>query len=289
MNANAPRMNASLGLLLFASACATPVPSVPATESAKPSIPIEVKRPEGTGPFPAVVILHDCSGLGPRSSGSPARWAKLLVDRGYVVLIPDSFSTRGHADGVCTDPSPSRNDVSPARRVRDAYETLAYARSLPEVDRARVGVMGGSHGGSTTLATMIAPRAAADPGFAAAVALYPGCGFRYGDWDPKGPGVYKPRAPLLILVGEKDDWTPAEPCRVLGERSRNAGLPVTVKIYPGAHHSFDSRSPVRYNEARVNMSSTTGRGATIGGNPEAWAESIRDVTAFFDAQLKKPR
>jgi hypothetical protein len=84
-------------------------------------IPASTLKPEGPGPFPAVVIMHDCSGLGPNSSGAPDRGARELVKRGYLALVPDSFSTRGHAGGVCTNPSPSRNEVSPLRRVRDAY------------------------------------------------------------------------------------------------------------------------------------------------------------------------
>ena len=64
------------------------------------SIPAKLFKPDGEGPFPAVVIMHDCSGLGPRSSGSPARWARELLQQGYVVLIPDSFSPRGVQDGV---------------------------------------------------------------------------------------------------------------------------------------------------------------------------------------------
>src|SRR5207237_8816402 len=105
------------------------------------------------GPFPAIVILHDCSGLGPRSSGAPARWAKVLLEQGYVVAIPDSFSTRGFPAGVCVDPSPSRNEVAPRRRVADADDALALLRSLPYVDGKRIGVMGGSHGGASTLTT----------------------------------------------------------------------------------------------------------------------------------------
>ncbi|HUJ01126.1 MAG TPA: dienelactone hydrolase family protein, partial [Usitatibacter sp.] len=159
MGASALRA-AALAALLAAAACAapdaSPVAAVAAGSSpvAATSIPIQVERPEGTGPFPAIVILHDCSGLGPRSSHSPARWAKRLLHAGYVVLMPDSFSTRGFPDGVCTDPSPARQNVSAYRRARDAYEALAYARALPYVDGTRVGVMGGSHGGSSTLATI---------------------------------------------------------------------------------------------------------------------------------------
>src|SRR5205814_1288975 len=141
-------------------------------------IPATLSRPAGPGPFPAVVIMHDCSGLGPRSSGAPDRWANELVGRGYVVLIPDSFSTRGFPDGVCFDTSPRRVDVSPMRRNRDAYAALAHLRTLPFVDARRVGLMGGSHGGSTTLGTMAALENDQSPqarerlvGFGAAVVL----------------------------------------------------------------------------------------------------------------------
>src|SRR6266849_2037626 len=197
-------------------------------------IPVTLSKPDGPGPFPAVVIVHDCCGLGPRSSGAPDRWARELLGRGYVVLIPDSLSTRGI-------------DVSPERRARDAYAALAHLRTLPYVDGSRVGLMGGSHGGSTTLASMIAPERDGEPlaldkraGFAAAVARYPRCTTRQGALRGDAAGVYRPVAPLLILTGEKDDCTPAEPCRKLTEAAQGAGYPVTIKIYPGAHHSFDS-------------------------------------------------
>src|SRR5712691_8954709 len=246
-------------------------------------IPVTVSRPDGPGPFPAVVVMHDCSGLGPRSSGAPGRWAKELVARGYVVVMPDSFTPRGHADGVCTTPvSQRRTDVTPARRARDAYDALAYARALPGVDGRRVGIMGGSHGGTTTLTAMMAPESDSEPlagekreGFAAGVALYPRC----------VAATYRPVAPLLILIGDKDDWTPAEPCRKLAEASRAAGHPVTIKVYPGAHQSFDSPRPERYVAARINSNAPGGRGATTGGDPVAWADSIREVAAFFDRHL----
>jgi dienelactone hydrolase len=233
------------------------------------TIPVTVSRPDGAGPFPAIVMLHDCSGLGPRSSGAPGRWAKALVERGYVVVMPDSFSTRGYPDGVCTDASRGRNNVSPNRRVQDAYEALGYAQRLPYVDAKRVGVMGGSHGGSTTLLAM------AGQGFRAGVALYPRCSV--------APQSYQPAAALLILAGELDDWTPAAECR------RLEGSATALKIYPGAHHSFDSDRPVRFVAARINPSSASGRGATTGGNAAAWADAIREVSAFFGRELAAAR
>ncbi len=260
----------------------------PATD-AKASIPIGVMKPDGAGPFPAVVLLHDCSGLGPRSSHAPERWARELVKQGYVVAIPDSFSTRGHAEGVCVDPSPSRNDVAPSRRVPDAYEALDHLRSLPYVDGARIGVMGASHGGATTVATM-ALQPSDSPamlerkrhGFAAAIAFYPGCNIG----TPRFTTRYVAAAPMLILIGELDDWTPAAPCLRLVEASHAGGAPVSIKVYPDAHHAFDSASPLRYNANRVNPNAPGGRGATTAGNPAAWQDSIRQVDAYFARYLK---
>ena len=63
------------------------------------------------------------------------------------------------------------------------------------------------------------------------VAFYPGCNFydRRAGWAPS--------APLLIVMGEADDWTPAEPCRRLA-----AKFPERIKLvlYPGAYHDFDA-------------------------------------------------
>ena len=267
-------------------------------------LPATLLKPEGDGPFPAVVMMHDCSGLGPRSSGSPRRWADQLVPQDYVVIMPDSFGPRGFPDGTCTAGPPDNRRASGYVRAADAYGTLALLRTLPYVDGRRVGIMGGSHGGWTALAALSAVADDKDPlrearrdGFTAGLALYPRCGIPFGTWSAtraegsRGPvvsysGIYRPLAPLLILAGELDDWTPAEECRELAVRSRAAGHPVDITIYPGAHHSFDSANPVRYVERRNNPNSPTGRGATTGGNAEAWAAAREDVRIFFARHLK---
>jgi dienelactone hydrolase len=270
-------------------------------------IPATLIKPEGEGPFPAIVIMHDCSGLGPRSSRAPARWSKELVEQGYVILIPDSFTPRGFPAGVCTIPGIESTSASGYARAADAYGALAALRALPFVDGKRIGVMGNSHGGWTVLAATVAAQSgdehalaeAKRNGFTAALALYPSCVARYGGWSTArqkgsrfGPvvsyyGTYRPVAPLLILTGEKDDWTPAEPCRRLVESSRAAGYPVEIKIYPGAHHAFDNNRPVRYDAARNNPNSPTGRGATTGGDSDAWADARKQVASFFAMHLKQ--
>jgi dienelactone hydrolase len=303
--------------------------SSPLAFAAEPlDLPFTLTVSPGKGPFPAVVILHDCSGLGPKSSGGPWRWATQLTAKGYVTIWPDSFSTRGHADGVCTDASPPI--ISFAQRADDAYAALAslasgqrgnseevrppdtrpepgssaraalaHLQTLPNVDARRIAVMGGSHGGSSTLATVVDTAANSNrnaPRLAAAIALYPGCGRSIGDWSVERArdarhkitgysGVFKPLAPLLILTGDLDDWTPAEPCRRLAAASRQAGHPVEITVYAGAHHSFDSRAPIRFVAERRNQNSPSGRGATTGGNAQAWADAITRVEEFLGKHL----
>lgn len=271
-------------------------------------IPATLLRPDGPGPFAAIVILHDCSGLGERSSGAPRRWADVLVRAGFVVLIPDSFTPRGFPDGVCLASATSGRSrdelraVSPLSRASDAHAAKAYLRGTGFVDGTRIGVMGGSHGGSSTLATLVrnGPGRSADPqdtdGFAAGIALYPSCAASLGNWQVtrqfgnRGPvtgfsGVYRSTAPLLILIGENDDWTPAPHCQELAERAAADGASVSIKVYPGAHHSFDSNRPEFFNAARNNINMPDGKGATTGGNPAAWADSITTVTGFFARHL----
>jgi dienelactone hydrolase len=261
--------------------------------------------PDGPGPFPAVVMLHDCSGLGPRSSGAPMRWAGELAEQGYVVIVPDSFTARNFPNGLCTVPASQQANLTSATRAADAYGALAHLRTLSYVDGARVGVMGGSHGGRSTLAAMFDPVQPSNAlywakrtGFAAAIALYPACATQMGAWTTKRAdgatgrvvsyhGVFKPIAPLLILIGEADDWTPAEDCRRMVEISRAAGHPIDIKVYPGVHHSFDSTNPLRFAPERTNANAPGGKGATTAGNAEAWDDARKEVSAFFARHLKR--
>ena len=245
-------------------------------------VPATLFRPEGPGPLPAVVIRHDCGGLGPRNSAAAGWWASELLARGYVILLPDSFSTRGHPGGVCGIPSRAREELGPARRVNDAFAALAYLRTLPYVDGRRVGLMGTGHGGTTTLLATASggPGGAAEAraGYAAAVALSPACAASRPDWDTDASGVYRPAAPLLLLIGTRDigardDWMLAFSCSKLAEDAQQAGQPVAIKIYPGA--------------LRLSVNTPGGRGAARALDDQAWANSLREVAGFFSGHLEQ--
>jgi dienelactone hydrolase len=188
------------------------------TQPGQPAVdlPATIYRPAGSGPFPAVVVLHHCGGI----DAALFDWASRLASQGYVSVVPDSFSPRG-TTRVC-----ATGQVRTADRVPDAYAAANYLRSLPEVRGDRIGLIGFSHGGGTI--TEVASRPPLSAPFRAAVAYYPGC----------RDNASTINFPTLILVGSSDDWTPAVPCSVWAGRIADPAK-LTVIVYPGAYHKFD--------------------------------------------------
>ena len=176
--------------------------------------------PGGAGvSAPALVLLHGCGGVygapgpsGPRLAARMLEYAALINSLGVHVLVTDSLTPRGEK-ALCTQRTGARR-VTQVERRRDALGALRWLAAQPGVDGARLGLLGWSHGGSAVLAATDAghPEVAdAHPRPALAVAFYPGCAAALAEG-------WRPAAPLLLLVGEADDWTPAEPCRRLAAR-----------------------------------------------------------------------
>ena len=122
-------------------------------------------------------------------------------------------------------------------RPLDAAGALAWLRARADVVPDRIGLQGWSNGAGTVLATMspVAPGVPA-AGFCAALAFYPGCGL-HGAFDDK---ALRPYAPTLVLHGTADEEVSYKRCQDLVQRSRAAGGPIDIRLYPGAAHNFDS-------------------------------------------------
>jgi dienelactone hydrolase len=241
-------------------------------------------RPEGKGPFPALVMMHGCSGLYGKS-GKPTRsyrfWAEHFRDRGFVTLLVDSFGPRGERE-ICTQKD--RRISEATDRPRDAHAALDWLAGQPDVDPRRINLMGWSNGGTTVLNTVkpdTPGRGPDGPRFHAAVAFYPGC-------SAFARTALKPTAPLLIQAGGADDWTPARHCEALARRSLGEGSPIAIDVYPGAHHGFDSIDVgVRVRPDVRNSGTKSGWGATVGTNPEARAKAIARTTDWLE-QANRP-
>jgi carboxymethylenebutenolidase len=225
--------------------------------------------PDGTGPHPAIVLLHGrggpysanvnagCTLVAPKQD-SPCNaatlskrhemWGEYWAAHGYVALLVDSFGPRGRAHGYgrFTHDDPDREAVN-ERTVRplDAEGALAWLAARPGVQSDRVMLQGWSNGASTALNTMMRQAAgeSADKAhrFSAALVFYPGCG-------PKAllsrrVGV---DAPVWTFLGAADEEVSPTVCaEVLG---RAAG-PMQVTTYPGATHDFDDPGKARQSDA----------------------------------------
>ena len=222
------------------------------------SIDAYLSRPEGNGPFPAIVYLHGCSGL---SEKTRHRVADLMTGWGYVTLAVDSFASRGIAESCSRDM---------ANRRGDALEALRYLSGLGFVDRDRVALVGASQGGGIGLqiASTAAPNSPEQAKFRAVVGYYPPCRL----------AAEHLTIPALILIGEADDWTPAGDCEGWMQRRAGKGAPVKLVVYPRAYHAFDNP------------------GAMIGGryfghwlkyDAEAAQRAIGDMHDFLQAQFAK--
>jgi dienelactone hydrolase len=228
-------------------------------------------RPQGAGPFSAVVLLHGCGGF----HSSMISWADRLSRYGYAALAVDSFGPREmdeNCGGFFFD-----------EQAADAYAALGYLAAKPFVRPSHVAVMGFSMGGGSVLAALEkGPLEQRYPDkFRAGIAFYPVC--QYASGITTGP--------VLVLVGDKDDWTPSSSCEAMAAGRSELGAPrmpgdrssIELVVYPGVHHDFD----------QLDLFLAPGRGITIKGhraefNEDAMRDSIVRVRDFLQRTIGGP-
>ncbi len=226
-------------------------------------------------PAPAIAMFHGCGGAYDKTGALARRmreYAELFNGLGLHVLVVDSLTARYEKE-LCTQRNGTRR-VTQANRRLDALGAIAYLADRADVDASRIGLIGWSNGGSTVLSASNLRHhdvAAATVKPAFAIAFYPGCetDLRRG---------YTPSAPLLMLVGQLDDWTPSAPCVALARSVTE--LKPEIVVYPGAWHGFDSDAPVRLRKDVPN-GVNPGQGVHVGGNPAAWRASRDRVVRFL--------
>jgi dienelactone hydrolase len=273
---SALRFSAAAVVLLSAVGCAAR--QVPFPEAPRPgSVYHSLQKPDGAGPFPAVVLLHTCGGL----QQHVLEWSVRFRDHGYVAVVLDSFTPRGEKS-VCGNWRVSLDEVA-----ADAYAALAHLRTRPYVDAQRIGVMGFSYGAMATLRlTSASYRGSGHPratNFGAAVALYPYCTDSRAGLPPDARERLNNLhddvdTPLLILLAGLDDQAPPQGCAEKAEALGRAGRPVSFKLYPGAPHAFDM----------TNMG-TEGRRDARGNyyryDPVVTADAVKISFDFLDRNL----
>jgi len=187
-------------------------------------------RPEGEGPFPALVLIHEAYGLNENIKDIARRFA----DQGYVALAVDLFAGRNRAicmfrfmGGLLFN---SLNNSS----IQDLKAALTYLSIQPAVDNARLGAIGYCMGGSFAIAW-----ACTDDRLKAIAPYYAG-----------NPRPLEAVTRLCPVVGSypDNDFTTSQGQKLDIELDRYQ-VPHNIKIYPGAKHSFFNDQGKNYNEA----------------------------------------
>jgi len=245
--------------------------------------------PNSKPPYPAVVFLHGCSGIGLSGSLSStySSWMRQLTQEGYAVLAIDSATPRGFGS---TCGRPERKTMY-YERPGDAYSGLAYLQSREDIISNRVGLVGWSQGGGIALLTIVTKsigRPAPPPlyDFKAAIAFYPSaCSDRHQSrpFTEVQPNSWSTVAPLLVLQGAKDNWTPSKPCADFIDAAKDRGEPVQIVVYPEAAHSFDAPNlPLR---RRSFPKLRDGSFPLIGTDKTARQNAVRRVSSFLKKHL----
>jgi carboxymethylenebutenolidase len=176
-----------------------------------------VAVPDGPGPHPGVLVLHEAFGL----NGDIRRIAGRFADEGYVALAPDLYSGGNRLKCL------SALLLGPFQK--DSLALIEVARRAladrDDIDERRIAVIGFCMGGGFALAF------GARGGVKAA-------SVNYGAVD-KHRTKYDDVCPVVAGYGGRDKLFTKQAIR-LEEHLEALGVPHDVKVYPDAGHSFMS-------------------------------------------------
>lgn len=233
-----------------------------------------VYTPIGEGPHPAIILVHDCRGI----RDYQRTWAERLQDWGYLVLMLDSFTDR-NIESTCNGLAEEENNRIRGGRVADIFAAHDYLISRNDVQRFRIGLMGWDYHSVLGAVARDGIQQLYETRFMGAVAIYPSCNSTSGtDFV----------TPLLVLVGEDDDWAPADECRVM-EQSAAVGPEMLKVVYlEDAAHGFDDpeMGKGQYFPSFRNYFKSPANGVTMAYNEAADHHAQLKIRQFLNFEIK---
>ncbi|HTJ85756.1 MAG TPA: dienelactone hydrolase family protein [Terriglobales bacterium] len=178
--------------------------------------------PQGKGPFPAIIVIHEWWGLNDwvKEQGSK------LSDLGYVTLAVDLY--RGKVATTPDEAHEIMRGVPEDRAKRDLHAAFNFLQSQPDVKKNRIGAIGWCMGGGYSLDVALE-----EPDLAADV-------INYGHLATDPAALKKINAPILGLFGAQDRGITPDDVKKFEEQLKQLGKKVDVTIYPDAGHAFEN-------------------------------------------------
>ncbi len=223
---------------VFAQTVTTPANGLVAGEVKVPSAGVEVPAyraaPEGTGPFPTVLVVHEIFGVHEHIKDVCRRWAKL----GYYAIAPDLFARQGDASAEKDMQKLMSGIVAKtpdADVIADLDATLAFAEAEKTADVSRAAVTGFCWGGREVWLY-----AAHNPKLKAGVAWYGPLARPQTDLAPKNPPdiVGELKVPVLGLYGGQDKGITKDQVAAMQAKLVAAGGASKIIVYEDAGHAF---------------------------------------------------
>ena len=161
------------------------------------------------------------------------KYLEMYNEMGIATFEINSFKSRNVTSTVG-----SQITVTTAMMILDSYKALEVLSNHPNINSKKVAITGWSLGGGVALYAGWEPlRKAINPAqsFIAHLPFYPPCLVEPLNLDFTS-------APIHILIGELDDWTPADKCVGLVNKLHDSGADINITVYNESHHSFDRDS-----------------------------------------------
>ena len=187
--------------------------------STMPQLQGYLARPDGDGPFPALVVIHEAFGLNDDIRSIARRFA----GQGYIALAVDLFSGRSRVMCMFRLFAGMMRNSTEHGGIRDLRAALTWLGGQPGADVARLGAVGYCLGGGLAIALACADQRVK------AIAPY------YG-MNPRPLEAVARACPVVGSYPEQDFTARAG--RALDAELDKHGIPHDIKIYPGAKHSF---------------------------------------------------
>lgn len=180
---------------------------------------------KGNAKRPAIIVVQEWWGLNDHMKDVAHRYAK----EGYIAIVPDLYSRFGNKVVPNSNPDEAGKLMGMLKQddgLKDLRATIAYLKTVPEVNAAKVGVTGFCMGGSYAL---MLPCTTQD--IKAAVPFY-------GQVPNPDTSIQNLACPVLYIYGEEDGWITKADVQRLANALKKYNKPGEIKTYPGAPHAF---------------------------------------------------
>jgi len=178
--------------------------------------------PEGKGPFPALVVIHEWWGL----NDWVKEQATKLSDLGYVTLAVDLY--RGKVATTPDEAHEIMRGVPEDRAKRDLHAAVEFLKSQPDVSKDRLGSIGWCMGGGYSLDVALQ-----EPTLKAVV-------INYGHLATDSESIQKINAAVLGIFGGQDKGITPDDVKKFEALLKQHGKKVEIMIYPDAGHAFEN-------------------------------------------------